>query len=461
MKPNIIWITLDSVRADHTTMSGYHRDTTPNLQRIAEQSDGRYFHNCFAAANGTPVSSASILTGTYPSRHGLKLTNEALPAELDTVPELFAEQGYSTAGLSRNSYLSSGTKLNRGFDRFEWIDRSTILQSVSPSVLAKYLLNIRSHSVGFSTDSAKHATPYIMNETLKRWLEDLGRTEPFFLYAHYNEPHRPYHPPLPYLDRYTDDLQMTAGEAVERSMEIHRNHDEIITEGYTLSETDEMALAAMYDAEIAYTDEMIGRLFDYIQDLDIGDTVVVVTADHGELFGEHGLLGHTLVLSDAVTNVPLVTHGLDDLTISKDDIVQHPDVMQTFVAMADGRTEQMQGVDLRHKKRTYAISQRQSIISSSYFNQMPKFDTSRFHDQMLTAFRDERFRYLRSDNRSELLKLPNESTDVTEEYPEIAQRFEADLMDWLSQEGQPVSSETESNLTEAMRRQLRDLGYVE
>lgn len=460
MKHNIVWITLDSVRGDHTTMSGYERDTTPNLRRIAKQSDGRYFSNCFATGNGTPLSSASILTGTYPSRHGFKITNEALPAELDTVPELLAEQGYSTAGLSRNSYLSSGTNLDRGFGRFEWIDRSTILQSVSPSVLAKYLLKIRSHSVGLSTDSAKHATPFIMNETLKRWLDDLNATQPFFLYAHYNEPHRPYYPPLPYLERYTGNLSMTASEAAERSMEIHRNIEEVISNGYTISETDEKALIAMYDAEIAYTDEMIGRLFDHIQALDLGDTIFIITADHGELFGENGLLGHTITLNDAVTNVPLVTHGFDDLAISEDSIVQHPDVMQTLVEMADGRTEQMQGVDLRRNERTYAISQRQSLSGSRY-EQDPEFDISRFHEQMLTTFRSERFRYLWSDNKSELFELPNELTEVSDKHPEVAERFEAELTNWLSKEGQPISCGTEDNLTESMRRQLRDLGYVE
>ncbi len=460
MKPNIIWITLDSVRADHTTISGYNRSTTPNLQRIAERSDGRFFSNCFATGNGTPTSSASILTGTYPSRHGFKITNEALPAELDTVPELLSKQGYSTAGLSRNSYLSSGTNLDRGFDRFEWIGSSTILQSVSPSVLAKYLFKIRSHSVGFTTDTAKHSTPFIMNETIKRWLKRLSTTQPFFLYAHYNEPHRPYYPPLPYLERYTDDLPMTASEAAERSMEIHRDIRDIIGEGYTISRTDEKALIAMYDAEIAYTDEMIGRVFDHIQSLDIDDTIFVVTADHGELFGENNLLGHTITLDDAVTNVPLVIHGLDDLVVAADSIVQHPDLMQTLVGMVDGRTEQMQGVDLRHSKRTCAISQRQSFNGSGY-EQNPEFDTSRFHEQMLTSFRSDRFRYSYSDDQSELFELPDEYTDVTKEYPEVVERFEVNLTDWLSEEGQPISRGTEDNLTESMRRQLRDLGYVE
>jgi len=253
---------------------------------------------------------------------------------------------------------------------------------------------------------------------------------------------------------------MTANEAVKRSMEIHRNIEDIIADGYTLSETDEMALVAMYDAEIAYTDEMIGRLFDHIQSLDLEDTIIVVTADHGELFGEHGLLGHTITLNDAVTNVPLVVHGLDNLSVSDDDIVQHPDLMHTLIAMIDGRTEQMQGVDLRRNKRTYAISQRGPLTFSKY-KQGSAFDTSPFHEQMFTTFRSDRFRYLWSKNRSELFEIPDEYTDVIKQYPQVAEQFEAELTSWLSEEGQPVSRGTKDDLTESMRRQLRDLGYVE
>jgi uncharacterized sulfatase len=461
MKPNIVWLTLDSVRADHTTMAGYDRDTTPNLQRIADLPGGQYFSNCFASGIGTPTSSASILSGTYPSRHGLSTTNGTLPADLDTLPELLAEQGYATAGLSRNSYVSSGTGLDRGFDRFEWISGSTFFQSVPPAVIARYLLNVRSHSAGLTTDTARHATPFVMNKMLERWLKDLRTTRPFFLYAHYNEPHRPYYPPLPYLDQYTEELSMTAEQAVERSMEIHESVNEIIADGYTLSEADEAALIAMYDAEIAYTDSMIGRLFDYVQSLELGETVFVVTADHGELFGEHGLLAHRLVLDDAVTHVPLVVHGLDDLAVPPDDLVQHLDVVRTLLELAGGRTEQMQGVNLFGEGREYAISQRGPSDFSTYRQHNRDFDTSRFHGSTLTGFRTDTFRYQRSDDRRELFELPDESTDVAADYPDVVERFDADLSEWLSTDGQPVSSGTEDELTESMRRQLRDLGYVE
>jgi uncharacterized sulfatase len=458
--PNVIWLTLDSVRADHTSMAGYRRDTTPNLQRIATNPEGTNFPDCIASSNGTPVSSASILTGTQPSRHQVKISAEFLPSELDTVPELFGERGYRTACLSRNAYLGPGLGLDRGFDRFELIVSSSLYRAVPPSTLVKWLVNIRKHSAGFTTDASKHATPYLMNDVLKRWLREFERDEdPFFLYAHYNEPHRPFYPPLPYHDTYTDEIEMSPDEAAETAMRVHRENDAIVANGCTLSEVEWDALHAMYDAEISYTDEMVGRLYDFVQSRDLGETVFVVTADHGEHFGERGELAHVLGLDDAVTNVPLVVDGLPEA--SSDGVVQHIDVMKTLVAMAGGRTEQFQGVDLRHEAREYAISQRGPTDFQRFLTHNENFDTSRFPASLTSAFRNTEFRYLTADDRTELYRLPDEETDVSASEPDVAAEFEAYAEEWLRTEGTPVGTAESGRLTDGMRRQLRDLGYVE
>lgn len=457
--PNIVWLTLDSVRADHTSMAGYHRDTTPNLQRIVDSPGGEYVSQCIASSNGTPVSSASILTGTQPSRHQVKITAEYLPQELDTVPELFSEQGYRTACLSRNAYLGPGLGLDRGFDRFSLIVSSSLYKAVPPATLVKWLVNIRRHSAGFTTDASKHATPYLMNDVLKRWFREFERDDdPFFLYAHYNEPHRPFYPPLPYLDTYTDEISMSAQEAAETAMRIHRENDAIVANGCNLSDDEWEALHAMYDAEIRYTDEMVGRIYDFVQSCDLGETIFVVTADHGEHFGERGELAHVLGLDDAVTNVPLVVDGLD---IDTDGVVQHIDVMKTLVAMGGGRTEQFQGVDLRTEQREYAISQRGPTDFQRFLQHNEAFDTSRFPASLTSTFRNTEFRHLTSDDRSELYRLPDEETDVSKEHPDTYNEIAAFATDWLETEGTPVGTAEGDRMTEEMRRQLRDLGYVE
>jgi arylsulfatase A-like enzyme len=460
--PDVVWVTLDSVRADHVSMSGYRRDTTPNLQRIVDEAGGTYFPHCYASGNGTPVSSASILTGTQPSKHGIGSGNEVVPEALPTVPELLGESGYRTACVSRNSYVSSGTGLDRGFDRFKWISSSSFLSAVPNRTLLKWGLNIRRHSAGFTTDAAKHATPFLMNDIAKRWLSEFAEEDrPSFTYLHYNEPHRPYYPPLPYMDEYTDEIDATAAEAAEIAMRVHHEADDIMADGCTdLTQREIDALHAMYDAEIRYTDECIGRLFDHVQSLD-RDVVFVVTADHGELFGEHGMLAHRVVLTDPVTHVPLVVHGLEDIQESTEEVVQHVDIMATLVELASGETETIHGVDLLEESREGAISQRGPEDFQIYLDRNPDFDTSRYHGPLLTSYRTLDYRFQHSDDRTELFEPPDEETDVSDEHPELAAEFERTITEWLETEGQRVEGGEESNLTDDMRAQLRDLGYVE
>jgi len=459
MPPNVVWVTLDSIRADHTTMGGYERDTTPNLARIAEA--GQSFERCISSGTGTPYSSASILSGTYPTRHGVKIDNEYLPESLETLPEMLGRGGYRTACLSRNSYVSPGTGLDRGFDRFSWVSGSTILDAVPLRTLVKYFFNLRRHSAGLTRDTAKYATPYVMNETAKRWLDDLREAEPFFFYLHYNEPHRPYYPPLPWMDTYTDDIEMSAAEAAEFAIEVHRTLDERIAEGLDFTDEEWAALHAMYDAEIRYTDEMIGRLFEYVQSLDLGETIFIATADHGELFGEHGLLSHKVVVDDALTHVPLVTHGFDEIEGRTDELLQHVDLTTTLAEMVGEGSDQLQGVDLRETAREHAFVQRGPFDFDPFADLDPDFDDSRFHHGPLHGIRTTEFRFERSDSMERLYELPDEETDAREEYPEVTEDLSATLEAWVEANGEPLEAESDSRLDDAMREQLRDLGYVE
>jgi uncharacterized sulfatase len=460
-RPNVVWVTLDSVRQDRTTMGGHERDTTPRLQRIA-RSDGRSFSSCIAGGIWTLPSSASILTGTYPSRNTVGIDGESLPPEQPTVAERFRDAGYRTACLSRNGHLSGATGLDRGFDRFEWIAASTLLSAAGPRTLVKYLLNIRRHSAGLTTDTSKHATPFLMNDLAGRWLGELSQSEPFFYYLHYNEPHRPFVPPIPWQDRYTDEIDATAEEAIEVAMDVHRNLYARVASGNPLSDHEREALLAMYDSEVAYTDECIGRLYRRINEVDTDrETVFIVTADHGEMLGDRGLLEHNLVVDDALVNVPLIAVGLDTLTVSDDDLVQHTDLMRTLLETAEADTEGIQGVDLTSDRREFAICQRGPADFDDYLEHNPSFDTSRFHKSMLTAVRTPTHRYQRSEGRAELLALPDEIRDVSDEEPELAAELDEQLSEWLETEGVPVGAARDAEFNDAMRRQLSDLGYVE
>src|SRR6056297_3311839 len=118
-RPNVIWLTLDSLRQDHTTMGGYHRETTPQIQAIANRSDGTSYSSCSSHSRSSATSIPSILSGTYPSRHGTYYEGRSgFPDELPLVAELLQDVGYHTAAVSNNGYASSLTGVDRGFDEF-------------------------------------------------------------------------------------------------------------------------------------------------------------------------------------------------------------------------------------------------------------------------------------------------------------------------------------------------------
>ncbi|WP_336325849.1 sulfatase [Halovenus sp. HT40] len=458
-KPNIIWLTLDSVRYDHTTMSGYDRNTTPEIRAIADRTDGVSFSSCFSHARSSPASVPSILSGTYPSRHRTYFGNSRqLPSELSLISELLGDVGYRTVALSNNGYASSLTGLDRGFDDFTLLGSSPgeILESAGLKNLVKYAANIRRHSVGFSTDSHAHSAGYLMNELAKEELK--SPDEPLFYYIHYNEPHRAYYPPLPYLNRYTDEIKMDGREAASVAMEIHHNLLDIVANGCDLSEAEMEALLAMYDSEIAYTDQLVGELFDVIEE-HLGETILVVTADHGELFGEDDMLAHKYSMHNAVLHIPMVIKGISDL--SDDGIVQHTDVVRTLLEIAGAETETIQGVDLRTDSREYAISQSGASDLTPLLERNPDYDRSKFCTEEYSVIQDGEHKYSQRPDDPRLYRLPDEETNLIDSAEEQATEMASWLEEWLETEGEAVGSGTEAEVDEEMRSRLADLGYLD
>ncbi|KAB1191266.1 MULTISPECIES: sulfatase [Haloferax] len=465
-RPNIVWITLESTRADHTTMGGYGRETTPNVQRIADSDAGRYFSECYSHGIWTLASSASILTATYPSYHGAGMTGDAIPAALPTVAERFKEVGYDTACISPNSHLSSATGLDRGFDEFVWLSKSTLRKSVGLQTVLSYVRNIQTHGGGLTLDTRRHSTDYMLNKLALRWLKDRQTEEaPLFLYLHYGGPHHPYHPPDRFLEEFASDSNLSLDEIKEIGLDHHDNLYEHMAESSPFTAEEWEALAALYDGEIAHVDEFVGELFDTVQSLDIGHTIFVITSDHGELFGESGLLAHQLVTNEAVSHVPLVTHGLDVALAYEGELVQHADVMTTLLAMVGAPTDGTQGIDLRTEHRDFVVVQRgadryqQNVDKLTELN--PNFDTSRFSESTLTALFTSEFKYQHSDDGAELYLLPDESSDVSELYPDVAADFDTLLVKWWGMIGAPVAKQPQvGRFTDEMREQLADLGYL-
>lgn len=473
-RPNIVWITLDSVRADHTSIYGYERETTPNISAIANDSDAVAFSNCISHATGTPPSVASILTGTYPSRHGIELDDQVgkLTEKLDTIPELLRSSGYRTSCITSNNWIGPETELNRGFDSFSQITARNLLDSVGLTGILKYLLNIRTHSGGLSSESLRHSTSFLMNTIAKRELRDLSSSSsPFFLYLHYNDPHRPYYPPVSYRDVFGEHLDVDPEMAAETSFQLHKDYYGKMASGCDLTSTEETSLRTMYDSHLRYTDSCIGVLYEYIQTRVDGDVILVVTSDHGDHFGEYDLLGHLYGVHDQLANVPMVVKGLTDVPGASDRLVQHADIMKTVLSMTETDTSQIQGYDLREDDREFTITQDywSQVQRDELANNNPTVDMDRFEPRLMSGIRTKDFKYVKHTTpenptedlrEGELFKLPDEGTSVKSSYPERSEKLDQELSAWLTSNGQPIDQTSVAVFDEEIEEQLSDLGYL-
>ena len=474
--PNIVWLTLESTRADHCSLHGYGRETTPELDALAGEPGARWFEDCHTHGIWTRSSSASILTGTYPSHHTVGLdTDTRLPDELDTVAELLGRAGYNTGCVSPNPNISSSSGLDRGFDRFTYISGSTLLDACPYRSLAKYALNVRRHSAGLTRDRGKHSFGYLVNDVAKRWVSDFEREDdPYFLYVHYPDTHQPYFPPLPYQNAFTADLPMSTAEAAEITLDVFDDMYRHIATGCQLSERQWAAVEAMYDAQIRYTDHLVGELVRHVRRRSGGDTVVVVTADHGELLGERGLLAHRFTLDSRLTHVPMVVAGNLSAVglggrktraegIGEGELVQHADVMETLLSAVGADTSQFQGVDLSSDRREYAFAQRGGERAAGMLETMcehnPGFDPSRFPAGDTTSVTEGSYRYVVGEDRCRLYRLPEE-VEVENDHP-AANRLDAAYREFIDGDGQPVTDErVAGELDAGMEQHLEDLGYI-
>lgn len=265
-RPNVVLITVDALRADHTSLHGYPRATTPQLARLLDDPDAVLFENAFAHAPSTRYSVPAILTGRYPSTiaWGSPFAHwppEVLPSNR-LISEALKARGYATAALLSYHYFEPSWGLARGFDDYDI-----------------HLMTL--HSMGgdpaaTSGSSARELADLALAKLPALLAGDASEGRPFFLWAHFYDPHFRYerHPPPPGQPDFGSDE------------------------------------AALYDGEIRYTDEHIGRLLEALRTSPAWSrTLVVVTSDHGEGLGEHGIppdRRHGYHLYANQTKVPLL-----------------------------------------------------------------------------------------------------------------------------------------------------------
>ncbi|ERJ05402.1 Iduronate-2-sulfatase protein [Halorhabdus tiamatea SARL4B] len=391
-----------------------------------------------------------------------------------TAPELLSDIGYHTVGVSENGYAGVAKEFDKRFDDFVKSSPSSLSDFISYQQalsFLKYSLQTRKHGPGLSVDVGAHGdqNSFFTTDITKRKLRNASVQDcPIFAYVHYNDPHHPYIPPLAYRDEYLEDIDVSADEAVAFAERMHEDLYKWIANDLPLSEKEWEILYAMYDATIRYTDAMVGNLFNFVQE-QLDDTIVVITADHGDLFGEYGLLGHHMVLHDGVIHIPLVTHGLEGVIDHSEQPTQHIDVMQTLLAAVGADTTQFQGYDIRDESRDIAISQdlRGTVENgdTANYERIRQYnadvDLSHLPKSMVSSFRTTEHKLVRTDEWTRLYELQDETTDVSDEYPDVLEELDSFADDWMAAEGQSFKVDPEeADLSEQTEQHLQDMGYM-
>jgi arylsulfatase len=275
---NLVLITIDTLRADHLTPYGYERNTSPFLQKLAHESF--LFEDAISQCGTTPQSFSSIMTGLYPYTDGILVQNGPfffLKAENTTLAQALSDGGYRTHAITSSIQTSPVTGVDSGFETFDAI-------RVAPGRKEKSRRRRAEEVTALATG----------------WLRGSSKEErPFFLWVHYLDPHGPYRPPATYSSLFSEDEPAEEGE----TRVLHRS-DVPGARTVTLTDGELARQILLYDREVRYTDESIGTLFrEGLQDL-LANTVVILTADHGEALGNHDVLTHS-GLYQTIIHVPL------------------------------------------------------------------------------------------------------------------------------------------------------------
>jgi arylsulfatase A-like enzyme len=296
--PNIILIVLDTVRADHLSCYGYRRPTTPSIDAIA--SRGTLFENAYAPTSWTLASLASIFTGLLPHQHG---ADWAMPLNAGpwTLARILRSEGYETVGFSSNPFYGLGAwRLSEGFDLYA-DDSYSVRHNLAATLVGQSVLQfLYSRLVRYNQFSQRDAED--LNQDVLRWYRHRDRGRPFFLFVNPMDAHRPYLPPPPYEHRFGAIPHLLLPGLIAPLNEGHP------AKPWTPQERREMIDG--YDNSLAYLDAQIGKLLGMVDSTRSSRrTVVIITSDHGEGFGEHGTYDHGWNLYSEVLHVPLILEG--------------------------------------------------------------------------------------------------------------------------------------------------------
>jgi arylsulfatase A-like enzyme len=425
--PNVLLLVLDTVRAWNLGFAGYWRPTTPKLARWVER--GVVFDRALSTAPWTAVSHSSIFTGHLPTELSANWETP-LDGTWKTLAEVLRDQGYHTAGFVGNyRYAGSATGLDRGFDRYTDYP-VTVEQALRSAQLSARVFTLGTLAEQLGKRRLIHGGKDA-EEVNHEFLDWLGARRddkrPFFAFLNYFDAHAPYTPPPPW------DSLFTVRKDPTRAQRYWDRMEQVFGPGPLPRQFLEETYDA-YDGGIAYLDHEIDSLLTVLDERGIlRNTVVVITSDHGEHFGEHGLIQHGNSLFLPVLNVPLVIYY--PVTVPAGLRIQEPaslrDLAATVLDLAGVQGSGMPGRSLMAWVRPPYDSTRADTLYSAvdYHRLLPKWPPSPVLRGNMRSVVLDSLHYIRNgDGSEELFHLGKDSRETVnlvthEEYRAELERY--------------------------------------
>ena len=423
-RPNVLFVVVDTLRADRVGEPGRERGVTPYLQRFAEGATR--FEACHAHAPWTLPSCAAILSGRHPAEHGaggnLGDGMRRLADGVETLPGVFGAAGYRTHAIVNVAFLGEQFGVTREFGGLDAVHFDS---------------NTEVRRAETTTDAALE------------WLGGAGDSEPFLLFVHYFDPHAVYDPPQPFrrnfaLPQDRDDASWVFGT---RQQMMALRAGRLRPDAATLRRAE-----ALYDGEVAYTDAALGRLLDGLAALGLDDdTIVVITGDHGEEFGDHGGFEHGHTVYDELTHVPLLLRapGRGAGTVTTD--VRHVDLAPTLCELADlAPAAGFVGRSLAPGLGGRPLEPRPVLAQGNMWG------------PALTSWRQDGWKLVREPGRDRLFHVaedPGEQTDLAAEAPEELSRL-GEALERALAGFQALAAGSEVEVQGELLEWMRQMGYA-
>lgn len=427
---NVLLIGLDTVRADATSLSSagpVGRDTTPRLREFAER--GLVFERAVSQAPWTLPAFASILTGRYPLEHGAHRITSRLARGETTLAEILREAGYFTAAITSHVYLDRRHGLDQGFEHFDF-----------------------SNALGHKAVTSSSVTDLAIDALATR------DERPFFLFAHYFDPHY----------EYIDHRERAWADGYQGWLREQNDFENLLKIRHLVEAPEVEWLSALYHEEIAHTDAQVGRLLDWLREAGLeDDTLVVVVADHGEEFAERGNFGHTISLYEEQLAVPLMILAPGERAGRVRSVVETRAIFDTVLDRL--------GVDFERSRRATSLLE---TAERELANQTPLPDSRAFASVWLddsklswgkriraASLREGRWKLVDDVTRGRRMLFdldtdPHERRNVLADQPQVAERLNALLEPWIKQQSNLSRPSPRASVDAPTEQALKALGYM-